>query len=102
MDNNKLSIEEAVDIAIDECIKEGVLVDILEKDREEVKTMLVEEYYEELHIHNEKEISYEEGLEQGAEVLAGVIDRMRDGESAESLLQSGVTKNIVDLASKYV
>jgi flagellar biosynthesis/type III secretory pathway protein FliH len=73
----------------------------------------LEEYNEELHIRNEKEISYEEGLErgleqgmqqgleQGADVLAGVIDRMRNGETAENLLKTGVSRKVIDLASKY-
>ncbi len=97
--------EEAIEIAIDECIKEGILVDILEKHRAEAKTLILEEYDEELHIRNEKEISYEEGLErgleQGADVLAGVIDRMRNGETAENLLKTGVSRKVIDLASKY-
>ncbi len=101
--------EEAIEIAIDECIKEGILVDILEKHRAEAKTLILEEYNEELHIRNEKEISYEEGLEQGVqqgiqkgvELLDDVIKRLRSGEATEDIMKSGVDKRTIELASKY-
>ncbi len=56
---------DAVDKAVDECINEGILADILEKHRAEAKTMILEEYNEELHIKNEKAISFEDGRELG-------------------------------------
>ncbi len=93
--------EEVIEIAIDECIKEGILVDILEKHRAEAKPLILEEYNEELHIRNEKEISYEEGIKQGAELFASVIERIRSGESSEDIMKSGVDVRIIDLASKY-
>ncbi len=101
--------EEAIDIAVDECIKEGILADILEKHRAEAKTMILEEYDEELHIRNEKEISYEEGLEQGVQqgikqgvdLFENVIKRLRSGESSEDILKSGVDERTIELASKY-
>ena len=63
------NIEDAVDRAIDECIKQGILEDILREDREEVRSMLLTEYDEQVHIKNEKEISFEEG----EETLAALI-----------------------------
>ncbi len=57
--------EKAVEKAIDECINEDILADILEKHRAEAKAMILEEYDEELHIKNEKEISYEDGFADG-------------------------------------
>ncbi len=52
---------------IDECIKDGTLADILTAHRGEATHMILEEYDEELHIKNEKQISFENGLEQGIE-----------------------------------
>ncbi len=83
--------------------------------------MILEEYDENLHIRNEKEISYEEGLEQGVrqgiqqgvrqgiqqgvrqgiDLLDGVIQRLRSGESSEDIMKSGVDKRTIELASKY-
>lgn len=51
----------AIERAIDKCIAEGVLVDILEIHRLEVTDMLLTEYNEQVHINNEKGISFEEG-----------------------------------------
>ena len=46
---------------MDECIKRGILADILRSNRAEVTDMLLKEYDEAFHIASEKEISFEEG-----------------------------------------
>ena len=56
-------IGEAIDKAIDECINEDVLKELLLKHRAEAKDMLFTEYDEETHINNEKKISYEDGMD---------------------------------------
>lgn len=58
-------IVEAVDKAIDDCIKQGILEQVLREEREEVRSMILTEYDEQAHIKSEKEISYEEGKEEG-------------------------------------
>ena len=60
-------IEEAIDMATDECIKNGILEQILRDNRGEVRSMLLTEYDEQAHIEYEKEISYEEGKTEGIE-----------------------------------
>ncbi len=66
-----MALEEAIDKSTDDCIKEGILVDILEKHRSEAKAMILEEFDLEFHINSEKAISYEDGLAEGrAEGLA--------------------------------
>lgn len=57
----KTSIREAIDRAVDECIKKGILERILRENREEVCSMLLTEYDEQAHIESEKEIAREEG-----------------------------------------
>ena len=52
---------DAIDTAVDECIKRGILADILRSNRAEVTDMLLKEYDEAFHIASEKEISFEEG-----------------------------------------
>jgi hypothetical protein len=59
------NLEDAANEAIDECINEDVLADILTTHRAEATDMILEEYNEELHIQNEKEISFDEGKKQG-------------------------------------
>ena len=70
------NIEDAVDRAIDECIKQGILADILREDCEEVRSMLLTEYDEQAHIKNEKEISYEEGIRKGEDLLSILIQHL--------------------------
>lgn len=56
---------EAVEKAIDSCIREGILSDFLQKNRSEVRNVSIFEYDEELHIRQVEEYAREEGLQQG-------------------------------------
>lgn len=51
----------AINLAVDDCIENGILADILRDNREEVCVMLLREYNEQAHIDSEKQISMEEG-----------------------------------------
>ena len=61
----KKSIEEAVNQAVDECIKEDVLADFLRKHRAEVMDVCITEYNEERVLDAIREESYMEGREEG-------------------------------------
>ncbi len=65
--DRKMTIREAVDRTVEECIKEGILEKILRENREEVCSMLLSEYDEQAHIESEKKIAREEGREEGKE-----------------------------------
>lgn len=58
-------LKESINQAIDICIQENVLSDILSKHRAEVTTMLLSEYDEAAHIANEKRWSFEYGEQRG-------------------------------------
>ncbi len=60
-----LTLEAAVEKAVDDGIGEGILADILTKHRAEVTEMILEEYDEEFHIRCEKKLSYSEGEKAG-------------------------------------
>ena len=60
-----MSIGLAVDKAIDECIKEGILADFLSRNKAEAKKVSIYEYDEEKHMRMEREASFEDGLTQG-------------------------------------
>ena len=60
-----LGIGEAARQAVDDCIKNGILAEILSANRAEVLNLVLTEYDEESHIAGEKEISYEEGYDKG-------------------------------------
>lgn len=55
----------AIGKAIDVCIDDGILEEILRNHREEVHSMLLTEYDEQAHIKNEREIALEKGREEG-------------------------------------
>ena len=60
----EMSIEEAVERAITECIAEGILREFLMKNRAEAKAVSIYEYSEEEHIRMEREDAYQAGIEQ--------------------------------------
>ena len=61
----EISLAEAVDRAITECIREGILKEFLEKNRAEVKKMSIYEYDQEKHIRMERKDVWEEGVQEG-------------------------------------
>lgn len=72
-----ISLDAAADEAIRISIQHGVLTDILRKHRAEVKDLILTEYNQELHIKNEKNISYEEGVQEGHQ--QGVQEGRQEG-----------------------
>ena len=57
-------LEEAVKQAVDICMKEGVLADILRTQRAEVEELMWAEFNEERFIAKEKEYSWEDGQQK--------------------------------------
>ena len=60
-------IAEAVERAITECIREGILKEFLEKNRREAKNVSIYEYDQEKHIRQEREEAWEAGEHSGEE-----------------------------------
>ncbi|MBQ4521905.1 MAG: hypothetical protein IJA10_03005 [Lachnospiraceae bacterium] len=83
----KMTIEEAVERTIDDCIKEGILADILVKFRAEVKKMSIFEYNAKLHEETLKKEGYEEGREQGElkNLLKQIQKKLAKGKSYEMI-----------------
>ena len=61
----ELPLSEAVERAITECIRKGILKEFLEKNRAEVKKMSIYEYDQEKHIRMERQDAWEEGIKEG-------------------------------------
>ena len=73
------TLEQAVDEAVEACIRDGVLKDFLIGHRAEVRDMILAEYDEERHIANEKQISWEEGNAAGkAEDILSLLEELGD------------------------
>ena len=60
-----LNLNDAVERAITECIKEGILVDFLRKNRSEVKMVSILEYDKEWEEKKLRKAEYEAGKEEG-------------------------------------
>ena len=58
-------VEEAVEQAISECIREGIMAEFLKQNRAEAKQVSIYEYDEEKHMRQEREVSWEEGKFEG-------------------------------------
>lgn len=59
------ALDEAMDLAVEECIRDGILTQFLKRHKAEVKTVILEEYDREKHIKAEKLESYESGRNDG-------------------------------------
>ena len=81
--HHKMTIEEAVEKTIDECIKEGILADILTKFRAEVKKMSILEYNARLHEETLKKEGFEDGRTEGREVI--LQNALLKGHSPEQI-----------------
>lgn len=62
-----MSLEDAVDRAITECIAEGILEEFLKKNRAEARKVSIYEYNEEKVMQALREEAIEEGIERGIE-----------------------------------
>ena len=60
-----MPFEEAVEKAVDYCIKNGILADFLSKNRTEAIAVSIFEYDEEKHMKSERETAYRKGIECG-------------------------------------
>ena len=60
-----MKLEDAVELAITECIREGVLAEFLSRNRAEAVKVSIYEYNEEEHMRQEREASWEDGREEG-------------------------------------
>lgn len=76
-------IDAAVDQAVQHCIEQGILTDILAKNRTEVTNMILEEYDAEFHIQCEKELSREEGRSKN--LIALVTRKLARGKSPSEI-----------------
>ena len=88
-----MSLEEAVDRAIRECIHEDILREFLENHRMEARAMSIFEYDQEKHMRQEREAAWKEGRRSGLEEgrRSGLEEGRRSGleEGRRSGLEEG-------------
>ena len=82
----EMSLDEAVECAITECISEGILADFLRKNRAEAKKVSIYEYDEERHMRQTREEGVEEGFASGLE--QGM--KQKEKQIAINLMNAGI------------
>ena len=92
------SYQDALELAIAECIQKGILAELLTDHQSEVKRMLLTEYNPKKHIRQEREEAREEGREEGREqgrqegIERTAVNLLRDGMTTEKVAQlTGLT-----------
>ena len=90
---SEMNLNDAVARAIDECIKEGILVEFLRKNRSEVKMVSILEYDKEWEEKKLRKAEYEAGKSEGIEIgKSEGIEIGRDKTMAEiicNMIKSG-------------
>ena len=81
----EMSLDEAVERAITECIREGILADFLKKNRAEAKKVSIYEYDEERHMRQTREEGVAEGYANG--ITDGIA------QITGNLLKAGILTN---------
>ena len=94
----EMSLEEAVDRAIRECIREDILREFLENHRMEARAMSIFEYDQEKHMRQEREAAWKEGRRSGLEEgrRSGIEEGRRSGlaEGREQILEVLIRKKL--------
>ena len=87
--NAELSLEEAVERAVDECMKEGILSEFLMKNRAEVISMSIFEYDKDEEEKKLRKAEYEAGIEAGRkDTLKQIIKKkLEKGKSVEEIAE---------------
>lgn len=86
--DNGDDLEKAIKKAMDVCIEKGVLLDILEKSRNEVFDMLLTEYDEKLHMKTLYEQGKEEGFDEANERINNLYSVLLEGQKTEELAKA--------------
>ena len=86
----QMSLTEAVEKAVDECIKEDVLAEFLRENRAEAIKVSIYEYDEELHFRTLYEEGVEDGIEQGLRItIRNMLARGMTDEDIMAIAECG-------------
>ena len=81
----EMSLGEAVENAIDYCIKNGILVDFLSKNRAEAIAVSIFEYDEEKHMKSERKEWLTKGRKEGSDTLAVLLQALMNAGKSEEV-----------------
>ena len=92
----EMPFPEAVEKAIDECIKKGILAEFLRKNRAEVLRVSIFEYDEEEHMRQEREESRQEGIEQVNDLYDKLYDLNREEDIWKAIKDVEYRKKLLE------
>ena len=92
----EMPFPEAVEKAIDECIKKGILAEFLRKNRAEVLRVSIFEYDEEEHMRQEREESRQEGIEQVNDLYDKLHDLNREEDTWKAIKDVEYRKKLLE------
>ena len=92
IDVENISMQEAVEMAVEQCIQEGILSDFLRKNKAEAIAMSIFEYDEERELKLLREAEYDAGLMDG---LAALVKTLKVYHSDIDSLYNAVVANDV-------
>ena len=95
-----MPVEQAVDHAVEECIRKGILEDFLRTNKAEVKSMSIFEYDEEAVKKLWKKEFYEDGLADGLEL--GKAEGLSEGKTIGELQGIELAKKVLRLADQNI
>lgn len=101
-ENGELQKQEAVELAVTECIKEGILEEFLTRNRAEVVSMSIFEFDEEKEWKKIREDEFQYGVEQGIEqgLVALIFSLKRFCKDPDDIYQTVTANKIYKNISK--
>ena len=108
----KITLNDAVECAVTECIREGILEDFLRENRAEVVSMSIFEFDEEKEIKLIREDEYDYGFENGYEegrrryLTESICKKLRKGKTLETIAEEleeeiSIVEKIYDIVRKF-
>lgn len=98
----KMPLEESIEKAVNQCIDENILRDILSKNRGEVTRVILEEYDEEKHLRSERIFWEEKGRELEQQSFIQLISAMAsDGRAGDIARLAYDREFLVKMKEKY-
>ncbi len=91
-------LSSSVQLAVDSCIKDGILADFLTLNKMGVIGMILEEYTLEKQLERVQHNSYTDGRNE----LFSCIQRLKNGESESSILDSGIPAETLAMAKEAI
>ena len=97
----EMPLNEAVELAITECIREGILAEFLQHNRAEVYKVSIFEYDKEKEEKKLRKAERECGREEGREETLELISRMSAGGDSDKILRLKDREILREMKEKY-